>query len=144
MPKTRNKLATDFVKSAETVSSSLTRTTSKYFSSKTNVIETNKLNKSSSLSKTVTHKTARKHTNIEAEESSTNISANTLEKRFDKEPPIPPVGWEEVYNAIKEYRKNIIAPVDTMGCERLADEPSDNITPQVLIYYSKLYCKNIH
>ncbi|CAB4401543.1 unnamed protein product [Rhizophagus irregularis] len=130
MPKTRNKLATDFVNSTETISSSLTRTTSKYFSSKTSVIETNKLNKSSSLSKTVTLKTARKHTNIEAEESSINISANTLEKRFDKEPPIPPVGWEEVYNAIKEYRKNIIAPVDTMGCERLADEPSDNITPQ--------------
>lgn len=144
MPKTRNKLATDFVNSTETISSSLTRTTSKYFSSKTSVIETNKLNKSSSLSKTVTLKTARKHTNIEAEESSINISANTLEKRFDKEPPIPPVGWEEVYNAIKEYRTNIIAPVDTMGCERLADEPSDNITPQVLIYYSKLYCNNIH
>ncbi|GBB91999.1 hypothetical protein RclHR1_01950011 [Rhizophagus clarus] len=105
----------------------LTRTTSKYFSSKTNVPETNKLNKSSSLSKTVTRKATRKHINIEIEESS---SVNNLEKRLDKEPPTPPTSWEEVYNAIKEYRKNIIAPVDTMGCERLADEPSDHITPQ--------------
>jgi hypothetical protein len=135
MPKTRNKLRADFANSTETMSPSLTRTTSKYFSSKTNVTETNKLNKSSSLSKTVTHKTTRKHINIETEESSANTNVNNLEKRLDKEPPTsPPVGWEEVYNAIKEYRKNIIAPVDTMGCERLADEPSDNITPQVLIY----------
>jgi endonuclease-3 len=32
----------------------------------------------------------------------------------------PPTGWEPLYSAMKEMRKNIVAPVDTMGCERLA------------------------
>ncbi|MCJ1286446.1 DNA N-glycosylase and apurinic/apyrimidinic (AP) lyase [Xylographa opegraphella] len=34
----------------------------------------------------------------------------------------PPAHWEEVYEAVKEMRKRLLAPVDTMGCERLADE----------------------
>ncbi|CAG8789542.1 24688_t:CDS:1, partial [Gigaspora rosea] len=42
----------------------------------------------------------------------------------------PPLSWEEVYKCIKNYRKTAVAPVDTMGCERLADEPNDVITPQ--------------
>jgi endonuclease-3 len=33
----------------------------------------------------------------------------------------PPTGWEELYNLTKEMRKTLLAPVDTMGCERLAD-----------------------
>jgi endonuclease-3 len=33
----------------------------------------------------------------------------------------PPSGWEELYNLTKEMRKTLPAPVDTMGCERLAD-----------------------
>jgi endonuclease-3 len=33
----------------------------------------------------------------------------------------PPTGWEALYSAMKEMRKNITAPVDTMGCERLAN-----------------------
>jgi endonuclease-3 len=40
----------------------------------------------------------------------------------------PPTGWEALYSAMKEMRKNISAPVDTMGCERLADK---NDTPRV-------------
>ncbi|KAF2422730.1 DNA glycosylase [Tothia fuscella] len=32
-----------------------------------------------------------------------------------------PPNWEEMYNLTKEMRKTITAPVDTMGCERLAD-----------------------
>ena len=33
----------------------------------------------------------------------------------------PPLHWEEVYEAVREMRKAGGAPVDTMGCERLAD-----------------------
>ncbi|KAL9125725.1 MAG: hypothetical protein Q9217_005117 [Psora testacea] len=35
---------------------------------------------------------------------------------------VPPVNWEEIYNAVKEMRKEQLAPVDTMGCETLAEE----------------------
>lgn len=34
----------------------------------------------------------------------------------------PPTNWEEVYNVTAEMRKKVIAPVDTMGCESLAEE----------------------
>jgi endonuclease-3 len=32
-----------------------------------------------------------------------------------------PTDWETSYNLTKEMRKSLLAPVDTMGCERLAD-----------------------
>ena len=32
-----------------------------------------------------------------------------------------PSGWEEVYGLVKEMRKDRVAPVDTMGCETLAE-----------------------
>ncbi|KAJ1951280.1 alpha,alpha-trehalase nth1, partial [Dispira parvispora] len=32
-----------------------------------------------------------------------------------------PAQWQEVYRRIKDYRREHVAPVDTMGCERLAD-----------------------
>lgn len=40
----------------------------------------------------------------------------------------PPANWEEIYNAVREMRKLHLAPVDTMGCETLAEE---NLTPRV-------------
>lgn len=40
----------------------------------------------------------------------------------------PPANWEEIYDAVREMRKEKLAPVDTMGCETLADE---NVTPRV-------------
>ncbi len=33
-----------------------------------------------------------------------------------------PVNWEEIYDAVTEMRKERLAPVDTMGCETLAEE----------------------
>ncbi|CAG8741906.1 27259_t:CDS:2 [Dentiscutata erythropus] len=48
----------------------------------------------------------------------------------------PPLNWEDVYKCIKDYRKTAIAPVDTMGCERLADKPNDVITPQTSRFQS--------
>ena len=39
-----------------------------------------------------------------------------------------PENWEQIYDAVKEMRKERLAPVDTMGCETLAE---DNLTPRV-------------
>ena len=39
-----------------------------------------------------------------------------------------PANWEQIYDAVKEMRKEKLAPVDTMGCETLAE---DNRTPRV-------------
>ncbi|KAK8232307.1 DNA glycosylase [Phyllosticta capitalensis] len=36
----------------------------------------------------------------------------------------PPADWEQVYNMTMAMRRRILAPVDTMGCETLADEQS--------------------
>lgn len=42
-----------------------------------------------------------------------------------------PENWEIVYDKIKEYRKTAVAPVDTMGCERLAE---DGIPDKVFLF----------
>jgi endonuclease-3 len=34
----------------------------------------------------------------------------------------PPANWEQMYNITAEMRKRVLAPVDTMGCESLAEE----------------------
>ncbi|KAL8709583.1 MAG: hypothetical protein Q9220_005675 [cf. Caloplaca sp. 1 TL-2023] len=34
----------------------------------------------------------------------------------------PPTNWEVIYTAVQEMRKKVLAPVDTMGCESLAEE----------------------
>lgn len=34
----------------------------------------------------------------------------------------PPPNWEEVYNLTKQMRSRVLAPVDTMGCESLAED----------------------
>lgn len=33
----------------------------------------------------------------------------------------PPANWQEIYTAVQEMRKKVLAPVDTMGCETLAE-----------------------
>lgn len=38
-----------------------------------------------------------------------------------------PANWEEIYDAVREMRKEKLAPVDTMGCETLAEE---HLTPR--------------
>lgn len=40
----------------------------------------------------------------------------------------PPPNWEDVYAATQEMRKLVLAPVDTMGCERAGE---DAATPRV-------------
>ena len=39
-----------------------------------------------------------------------------------------PSNWEDIYDAVREMRKERLAPVDTMGCETLAE---DHLTPRV-------------
>ena len=34
----------------------------------------------------------------------------------------PPANWERIYNTTAAQRKRVLAPVDTMGCESLAEE----------------------
>lgn len=34
----------------------------------------------------------------------------------------PPANWEEIYATTAEMRKRVLAPVDTMGCESLAED----------------------
>ncbi|KAI4118500.1 MAG: hypothetical protein LQ338_007397 [Usnochroma carphineum] len=40
----------------------------------------------------------------------------------------PPANWEEIYTAVQEMRRKVFAPVDTMGCETLAEKTR---TPRV-------------
>ena len=40
----------------------------------------------------------------------------------------PPANWRSIYSAVQEMRKSVLAPVDTMGCESLAQE---HLTPRV-------------
>ncbi|KAH9813830.1 DNA glycosylase [Melampsora americana] len=40
-------------------------------------------------------------------------------------PHSAPQRWEETYNLIKTQRANLIAPVDTMGCDQAGRDPSD-------------------
>lgn len=47
----------------------------------------------------------------------------------------PPAKWAEIYDAVKEMRKNVLAPVDTMGCETLAEE---HLSPRVMSCLTQL------
>ena len=51
----------------------------------------------------------------------------------------PPANWEEIYDVVKEMRKEKLAPVDTMGCETLAEE---HLTPRVGFFetYNFAFC----
>ena len=53
----------------------------------------------------------------------TRITHNTGEVEIEA-----PANWEEIYDAVREMRKERLAPVDTMGCETLAEE---HLTPRV-------------
>ncbi|KAF5098345.1 hypothetical protein D0Z00_002057 [Geotrichum galactomycetum] len=58
------------------------------------------------------------------------------EAEFDKEyasysAPHAPAGWQEIYKRVKQMRTREVAPVDTMGCERIPESVSATITPAV-------------
>ena len=47
----------------------------------------------------------------------------------------PPGNWNEIYEAVREMRKEKLAPVDTMGCETLAEEHlTPRVSPTVLLF----------
>ena len=54
--------------------------------------------------------------------------ANRIVNAAGDEEVQPPGDWEEIYEAVREMRKEKLAPVDTMGCETLAEE---HMTPRV-------------
>ncbi|CAG8582900.1 7620_t:CDS:2 [Paraglomus occultum] len=105
----------------------------------------------------VTRKRARAHVKIEVEEetkakdrtvikniktiliedeSEKKVLPKKMRKKNDQLNNAVPDNWEYVYNGIKEYRKRVTAPVDTMGCERLADEPSETVTAETSRFQS--------
>ena len=44
----------------------------------------------------------------------------------------PPASWEEIYSVVQDMRKEKLAPVDTMGCETLAEEHlTAKVYPQI-------------
>ena len=47
----------------------------------------------------------------------------------------PPGDWEEIYEAVREMRKEKLAPVDTMGCETLAEEHrTPRVSPTIMLF----------
>lgn len=49
---------------------------------------------------------------------------------------IEPAQWQIVYDRIKQYREQVEAPVDTMGCERLAEDGvPDKVNLEVKLLY---------
>lgn len=55
-------------------------------------------------------------------------SAKKIVNEAGEEKIEAPENWEEIYDAVKEMRKEKVAPVDTMGCESLAE---DQLPPRV-------------
>lgn len=120
MPKTRNQLRALEQTSPETFS--------KYFSSKISQHSevSVKINESKGVPKEAEQVLAK---TINESTFEKNVTIKKLSKK-------PPSGWEELYQKIKEYRKISIAPVDVMGCEKLAEKPGTNVTPQVIFLKS--------
>ena len=80
-----------------------------------------KRQRSSSLSQSVVSKPI-----IKTEKSKpTTIKRTKIQDQFNE-----PANWKIVYERIREYRKTVSAPVDTMGCERLAEEQ----VPEKVLY----------
>ena len=46
----------------------------------------------------------------------------------------PPGNWEEMYSIVQKMRKRLVAPVDTMGCERAADVQLSAKVPPLLLH----------
>lgn len=96
-----------------------------------------------SVSTSITTRTSHRNTGIKDE-----VEGDKKVKRARRQPAKkvvnhggeveihPPANWEEIYDAVREMRKTALAPVDTMGCETLAEE---HLSPKV----SKAYCNNI-
>jgi len=78
---------------------------------------------------------------VKAESTSTTTATNRVKKeasddkdrvKKSKFATKEPVGWKVTLDRLREFRLHNPAPVDTMGCERLA-EVGDHIPPEVRI-----------
>ncbi|ANB13719.1 bifunctional N-glycosylase/AP lyase NTG2 [Sugiyamaella lignohabitans] len=58
------------------------------------------------------------------------IDISKIKSVSDKEPK----NWRDIYSHVQKMRANTMAPVDTMGCERLPEAISSTITPAVHRY----------
>ncbi|KAF7727909.1 DNA N-glycosylase and apurinic/apyrimidinic (AP) lyase [Apophysomyces ossiformis] len=95
------------------------RRSSRLVKSSTDLIE-------ESVMPTITEGRRRKRQSIINEATTTTTKTTTKKtKRVKKEDIInssgEPKNWRIVFQRIKEYREKVPAPVDTMGCERLAE-----------------------
>lgn len=85
-------------------------------------------------STTSTGNAAKRIKSEEEDEAGLNRQANIKRSKFATKTPL---GWEITLDRIREFRLQNLAPVDTMGCERLA-EVGDDIPPEVIYQYPPL------
>lgn len=77
------------------------------------------------------------HTDIQMEESKKQVKVkqSSPEVVFEQVKALnEPANFREIYKYVKEMRAMKLAPVDTMGCERLPEAVSSIISPQVHRY----------
>ena len=68
-------------------------------------------------------RTARPRNAKKVEDKKAEEKDQLVKRLVDEEDGVePPPRWRETYDTMKAMRSKIVAPVDTMGCERLADE----------------------
>ncbi|KAL0563726.1 alpha,alpha-trehalase nth1 [Marasmius crinis-equi] len=76
----------------------------------------------------------RKTIKVEKTETEITLKSPSPSKSPRKQKPIPqslktphpaPENWKEVYDKIREMRKDIVAPVDTMGCDQAQSREED-------------------
>lgn len=71
---------------------------------------------------TATKTSPRKASTTEKPKKARRQPAKQIKGRDGKIKVEPPAAWEQMYNLTKEMRKEWQAPVDTMGCESLAED----------------------
>ena len=91
--------------------------------------------KTETETKPTRRRTSRKAAKLEEEEEDNDVKGDKPKVKKGKRQPAkrisgpngnikvePPVNWEQMYSITAEMRKRVLAPVDTMGCESLAEE----------------------
>lgn len=73
---------------------------------------------------------SKKHIKAEVEPSEPNIFPPVLESDLQSVPSTLaiPLTWASIYNEVVKMRSKFLAPVDTMGCERIPEEINHNIS----------------
>lgn len=72
----------------------------------------------------------KKHLKVEIEEKRPNIFAKVTSTDVELIPPTckAPTKWSEIYNELVVMRSKFLSPVDTMGCERIPEGISPNVS----------------